>query len=706
MSSVNVEITGDARKLEQAFNKIEAGQDRVEKGFGDVATTAKDSARQIEAANEAAADKGKAAYSRIVTELKKQGPEGRAQAKALEQHLQDAGKGGRRSMAEIVDELKTIDPAAAQSAATIRKEMDDASKKGESSFKRFGKSAVTQLASVAAGYVGIQQAIGAVTAHLQTQEQLLTRSLDKTLSLAKAQQEAAKNLAAYSAVERDELLQQAVPEIARQTGFADVGALTIALGTAASKGATADEARAAVSAAARVERLTPENVSATAAGAVSVQRQSGIQDPRAAIALLQTTGTQSAITEAAKLVENLPKALGIVSTVRGQNAEEASRQAAAIFAQVTQGGNDSQGNSSATFTLDFGNRLNKMFSEIEKQRVDARSELVRLEKKDDPLEKEVVRMEELRQLIPALESTVDPGTLFGRIEALQKSPEMAKAFIGEGFGEKQFQVVLKDMLDATSAGAKGLRASADVIQASPQFFEQQAADQASMTPQLRIANAVASASAGVTSQESFDQSAATLKAVRDITEKALTSADTGGFLGGVRNRLEVNGIMGFGGIQSGGLAGSNALTEGVSAITALSKRRDALAVGGMDASKELKAQQLDTAIESITTLLEGQISGGTFDDRTLQRGARSTRSAAQGIEDRLVAATVEGAAENQQRSRELLERLATAMDQQNALMAQQNQLMGQTADNTKPPKPNPSDVIRGANAQSDARAPR
>ncbi len=134
MASVNVEITGDARKLEQTFTKIEAGQDKVEKGFGSVAETAKDSARQIEAANEAAATKGLGSYSRIVTELKRQGPEGRAQAKAIEEYLEASGKAGRRSLSEIVDELKQIDPAAASAAKAVTAEMaaaDEASQFAE-----------------------------------------------------------------------------------------------------------------------------------------------------------------------------------------------------------------------------------------------------------------------------------------------------------------------------------------------------------------------------------------------------------------------------------------------------------------------------------------------------------------------------------------------------------------------------------------------
>lgn len=988
MASVNVEITGDARKLEQTFTKIEAGQDKVEKGFGDVAATAKDSARQIEAANEAAATKGLGSYSRIVAELKRQGPEGRAQAKAIEEYLQAAGKGGRRSIGEIVEELKLVDPAAAEAAeaiktelaaadqasqfdaalrslrglgeagratadaieselrgadeqaefdrtlaslvalnpaaaevaerirvelaaadqasqfdaalrslrglgdigrataeaiqrelntadqqtefdealaslvalnpaaaevaerireefaaadrqsdfdatlaslralggnaaaiadgiradlqaasvaaagdmdtilaklreidptvavsadrvkaelaeaarfsegrfestltrlrsmgpvgrqvatelkthlvaagelsersitdvieeirkidpaaadaaAAIHKNLDDAANKSETSFATFANSAVGQLATVAAGYVGIQQAIGVVNEYLTTQEQLLARSLEKQMSLAQAQQEAAKNFAALTTVQQSELLTQSVPEIAAKAGVGDVVAITNALGGAVSGGATNEQAISAVTSAAMLNRLTPEKIAATSSAAVDFGKATGESDARANIALLTSTGTQSRIEDPQKLAQTLaPTLSNAVNTVPGQDRPEATREAAAIFAAFTQATADTQGDSSKTATIQFTSELAKFFGDFEKQQRDARSALVGLQKKIDEgtaTESEQFRANQLTEFVAQSKAIADPGTLFGRIEALQQNPAIRDQFFSREFGEQQFKGAFQALANPESRIAAEARVGKANIEVDSSGFDRLLEATSGLTSQLKIANAVAQAESGVAIQEAFDAGSGALKAVRDITEKALTAAQPSGFIGGLRSRLEVKGVMGFGGIQSGGLAGSNAIAEGISAITAMSKRRDALAVGGIDASEELKVQQLDNSIAAITTLLEGEIAGGTFNRRELERGARSSRSAAQGLGDALVAATVEGAAENQQRSRELLERLATAMDKQNELMTQQNQLLNQTAENTTPPKPNPGDTIRAATAQSDARAPR
>ena len=109
MAKTDIEITADAKQAEATFDKLNQKQKKQVEGFQDMAAAGVDSSRQVAAANEAAANKGTAAYDRVLRELRKQGPEGRAQAKAIEGHLRDTGKAGRRSMAAIVTELGTFE---------------------------------------------------------------------------------------------------------------------------------------------------------------------------------------------------------------------------------------------------------------------------------------------------------------------------------------------------------------------------------------------------------------------------------------------------------------------------------------------------------------------------------------------------------------------------------------------------------------------
>ena len=205
MASVNVEITGDARKLEQTFDKINQGQKKVEDGFSQVAQAGKESARQVESANEAAANKGAASYSRILTELKKQGPEGREQAKRIEEHLKLAGKGGRRSIQDITDELQELDPAAARAAAS-----------GTTAFARFGESAVVQIGSVVGAYVGVQQAISKV---IELNQKVIETNRDAFGGLQKTESGDARLLQVATSKEDFAALRERSDALARDHGL-------------------------------------------------------------------------------------------------------------------------------------------------------------------------------------------------------------------------------------------------------------------------------------------------------------------------------------------------------------------------------------------------------------------------------------------------------------------------------------------------------
>lgn len=697
MASVNVEITGDARKLEQTFEKVNQGQQKVETGFDNVAKAGKESARQIESANEAAANKGAASYNRILTELKKQGPEGRAQAKKLEEYLQAAGKGGRKSIGEITDELKEIDPAAAEAATAA-----------DNSFAKFSASAVSKIGALAAGFLSVQGAVGSVNEFLKTQEALIDSAREKQLALASAQQESAKALIAYGALERDKMLQQSVPEIMRQTGFQDPNQVSLALGVAASSGATPEQALSAVTASARMTRLTPQDLQPMSVGTVSLMGSTGLEDARQAAALLQTTGTAAKLTSASQLTKTLPAALGAaVASVPGQERETASRQAAALFAQVTQGGQDTEGSTSAEFTIDFTSRMSKFFGELETQRVNARSEMETLSRKKDPLEKDLVRMEELRALIPALESATDPGTLFGRIEALQQSPELRQQFVGAGFGNSRFRPLLSDIFTPGSDTAQGLTSRFDSIRADSAFFESEAVAQTGMTPQIRNAHARSSVDAAINAQEAFDTGSATLGNIRQITTDVLAKTNPGGFAGYMDQLTDKLTIpftnIGFD-INRGLLGGSDAANEGVSAIQRMQGSRRGFARDGIDSSEAAKMATLDSAIATVESLVAGQAASGVFDAATIEAAAGRARAGAvvEGQIERQ--AGFRGDPESQrvaQENREVLERLAT-------LMEKQLEQMQQTATNTRPrpQQPDPAETIRASAASADARAPR
>ncbi len=125
------------------------------------------------------------------------------------------------------------------------------------------------------------------------------------------------------------------------------------------------------------------------------------------------------------MAKTLPRALGAaIATVPTQNREEASRQAAALFAQITTGGSDTEGASSATFAIDMVTRMDKFFTDMERQRIEAMSKVELIDRKiaggtDTPID--VFNKTKLQEFLGASANLVDPKTLFGRLELLQSS---------------------------------------------------------------------------------------------------------------------------------------------------------------------------------------------------------------------------------------------------------------------------------------------
>jgi hypothetical protein len=364
-----------------------------------------------------------------------------------------------------------------------------------------------------------------------------------------------------------------------------------------------------------------------------------------------------------------------------------------LFAQITQGGNDTQGETSATFATNLSKNLNNFFGDLEKQRVDARSEMERLQRKDNPLENERMRMQQLERIIPALEKATDPETLFGRIEALQQSPELSKEFIGAGFGDARFNTVLRDLFDPASEAAEGLQQRFQNIQASVEFFETQAAAQSNMTPQMVNATATSAVTAAINAQQAFDSDAATQSNVRQITEDVIAATNQGG-VAGFFDRLTSDR-----GIGIGGLGGTGAGGEAIGALTFLQGRQRQFARDGIDELEAPRVETLDIAIQQIENLLIGQAQSGALSRQSIESAAeRATAGVEAEQRIRREGPQSPEALELSRRNEEQLNRIATVLEQ----LLDTNK---QTARNTRN-RPNTGEAIRGAAAGADARAPR
>jgi hypothetical protein len=551
-------------------------------------------------------------FAQVLNELRSLGPQGKQAADELRKHLVDAGQIAEKSMADIVAELEKVNPAAAQAGAAIVASIQ----KGDSMFKSFGASAVREVTAIAGAYVGVQEAIQIVNDYLTLQRDLIKEANEAQQQLAKSQQDASKNLAALSPAERQSLLAQA-PEIASQAGFGDVNAITEALGTVASTGLN-DPTKIAeiVRQTARLERLSPDNLAASAAGAADVQVKTGLSDIREALALVADTGAESLVGDPAKLAANLPKALAAgAATAPGQDSAEAARQSAAIFAAATVVGDDQQGNSSATFAIDLLVRMDKFFENMSEEQVKARSQIELIDRKIEKgkdTEKDRLKKGQLSDFLSASEGVQDPGTIFGRLSVLQRSETLASQFQGEsGFGEKQFQPFLKGLLDGQSTIATNVAASFGRIGASAEKFETIAKELESSTPQLTTATFTARQAGLVSGQQAADSESAALDAIRQAGADALQNTLPGGLNGFFGNLLDRT--------RTGGLEGTTAAEEGLSLIQTLIGRANVIRDDGIQAGDQAKLDTINATIGNVQNYLISQGAQGTLDPEGVQR---------------------------------------------------------------------------------------
>ncbi len=693
------------QELGQSAKDSSASMEEILEKIREIDPTAADAGNRIHKEMAASAEESKKELDKLIGKLKEMGPVGKRMADKLAEDFDKASTDAESDIGRIITKIKAIDPAVGTSAEKMRTHFENTEKKGTSTFANIATSAGTQLAGVLTAYTGLQEAIGSVNAYLVQQEQLLQSTLNTHIELAKAQQEASKNLAGLTAVQRSELLQNAVPDIAADTGFSDLPLLTTAIGASVSRGADAEQAESVTRQSARYNVNTPENIDETAGSAVALMNQTGLADPRQAIGLIGSTIKRAAIGDPEAITDAMPKAIGSsVATVRSQNPEEAAREASALFAVITQGGNDTKGASSATFQTDLTTRLGTFFSDFDNVLMDARSKIQKLEAKKDPTLSDKRDLAQLQQFVAKGEE-VKPlqnpeafTTLFGRIGLLQKVPELRQHFQKDEFGEKQFQTVKNDIFDATSKRAQELKQSYKEIHASVEFFEDQVKQITSGTPQLSLANYVNKGNADSEAQKMTDFDGATMAAMRETVATTLEETRSGGFRGYIESWRQEYGI------EKGAAAGHTAVEESVHLMNNLRSRRGSLEAGGVTQSESVKIERIDREIEAMKTLLmqeaprlDPQSFKPAYDTAVgMSAGFRANGNTADADFFRDLAITMKGIQTSLDRQNEIAERAANAGDRTAEASVK-------TAANTVPKPPRPSELQRAAVAASNNR---
>lgn len=467
-----------------------------------------------------------------------------------------------RAFQRIVDQQAKTE-AGYKKIKQASKEATDESKKGADSIKDMGASidlTVDKLGGFVAGFVSVQAAAQVVSFAYKEQVELQREALELSQRVAASQQEAAKNLTGISDAQTRSVLGQRAPAIASQTGFPDIAKLTDAIGAAFSASGDLEKSLSAVSAAAELTRLTTDQITTVASGALDVARGSGIADARQNLAFLLSAGKSARIEDPAKLAGTIaPTVASGVSTVPQQNREQAAREIAALFTTLNQQATDKSGDSTRTAVTTLLARMESFFSGKEG----------------------------------------DPGTVAGRLQRLQQDAELRSDFFAKPFGEVAFQKGFELVATAGSDLAASFAQSSREISFNIDTFNEKVRQLQEATPQLATATALAKTNAAIGANQFGDVKGATTEAILKIREDVLKQTSTG-FLTSFDNQIDK---------ALTDIVPRSQLTPAFAAdntIAVFKDRIEKLQLQGDTPENQTKIDLLNQSIEQLQTLLQRQ----------------------------------------------------------------------------------------------------
>jgi hypothetical protein len=329
--------------------------------------------------------------------------------------------------------------------------------------------------------------------------------------LAVAQASVAKNLGLDTS--DAEFAQYAVQmEQARaRVKFTDAGAFQGGVASALAAGATKEQALAAASAAARLNRDDPGAVGSVANATIATQRVGGFKTPEEAVGFLLSASQQSNVDNLGFQVKNLAPALTAAKLMlKDPDRGRAATQTAALFGTLSKAIGDDTGDITRTNTTSIIGELNKFATE-------GFTEGTGKKKKTYTLGN-------------------DPGTLRGRIDAIANDPVLKAKFIDNmSIENKASREFVKDLLNKGDAYKTFVGAS-ESITAKPEDYEAFAGRLETATPELRAAAVKATTDVREQQRLGSDDVSRRIAAARGKFANALGAVDPNNSLVGVLNR--------------------------------------------------------------------------------------------------------------------------------------------------------------------------
>lgn len=361
-------------------------------------------------------------------------------AKQLERDLDKA----RKDYSKLREEVEKLKEASRNAENERRKQSKDE--------QRDSQQALSNLQSMVASWMSVGAAINLVKQSYQEYIQLQDEDLMLKRQVAGEQAGTLLNLAGLRRDQRAAILQQA-----REIEFGDQGLVLRALGQTVSAGATPQEAADAVRTAAKLTLLQPQAMPTLAGAAIDLQTATGVRGAEQNLGFLLTAAAGSRIASLEQLGKNLSPAIAAtLATVGQQDRVDAARETAATFGELSRRLNDTMGDVTKTAQRQLAAESRRFFAEgfgPDKDRI---------------------------------QPTVDPGTFFGRLEAIAKDEKLRQAFVSDAaLGEGR--QIIEQLL--TPEGLAALRTGKAGVQFDAGLTRELIEDISTLTPQLRAGTA-------------------------------------------------------------------------------------------------------------------------------------------------------------------------------------------------------------------------
>jgi len=317
------------------------------------------------------------------------------------------------------------------------------SRKDAKAFQKEAGDYVSSLASMAAGYLSLQQAAALFNTELQRRIDLEKRTGEKNVSVASSQANVRKMIGNVSTNEFQGFLGQ-IQNIQTDSGFSDIAQMNMAAAAVLSAtGSNQKMTTEILAAVAPVFRDTPDQL-ATFAGAVADVMNVTKTDARSAAALA-LAGTANARIESLGGFSNVAQAVGAGRTLLGDSTDQqAGEQIMALFGTMSRFSKDKEGGPTRTAVV---------------------------------------------TLLQKLEQFGGNGGVLERLASVQEQLATGKINEGEllsGFEKTSFGTV-RDLFRGTAVINEDLKATIASTKGSVEQFNAMASDLSNATPQLQAA---------------------------------------------------------------------------------------------------------------------------------------------------------------------------------------------------------------------------